>query len=62
MSTPAKDHQDNVEQTLMHLHEALQDVHVYQGDQTEALKRIEAVLLRIEAALTGGKPHSVEVQ
>ncbi|GAB3355446.1 MULTISPECIES: hypothetical protein [Giesbergeria] len=62
MSAPAKDHQENVEQTLMHLHEAIQDVHVYQGDQAQALQRIEAVLLRIEAALTGGKPHPVEVQ
>lgn len=62
MSTAAKDHQENIEQTLMQVHEAIQDVHVYQGDQTQALQRIEAVLLRIETALTGGKPHPVEVQ
>lgn len=55
-------HQESVEQALMDVKEAIQDIHVYQGDQTEVLKRLEAVLLRIEAALTTGKPSPVEAR
>jgi hypothetical protein len=62
MSQATTAHQEDVEQTLMEVKEGIQDVHLYQHDQTEVLKRLEAVLLRIEATLATGKPSPVGAQ